>query len=277
MGACNGKADGHVALDGDDNKENIASGGSNEGSVGNVRPKPDFETRWKDDIVAIWSRDISKLPVHTDVPRLSKKISIKGDAGDFIFDGSDAKYKTTSNTAITKMLLLAFSKAVDDRELRNALKKWEEFVPESGDTGEHLLAFFASLAPDAKDTGTLLVLKAIHQRIIFPAFYYLKDLLQKDMGKFKDKRGSWSVDIHVGDNGIVKVVHKKRQQSVNVTLNNQPEFEFDWNLILTIDIKNKTMSKEIIVNLSELDISGDVPADQTKRIRDTFEEHKLIS
>jgi len=37
---------------------------------------------------------------------------------------------------------VAFAKAVDDKELRSALKKWDEFVPESGDTGEHLLAFF---------------------------------------------------------------------------------------------------------------------------------------
>lgn len=46
-----------------------------------MRPKPDFETRWKDDIIAIWARPIEKLPVHTDVPRLAKKITIKSDAG----------------------------------------------------------------------------------------------------------------------------------------------------------------------------------------------------
>lgn len=38
--------------------------------------------------------------------------------------------------------LVSFAKAVDDKELRTALKKWDEFVPESGDTGEHLMAFF---------------------------------------------------------------------------------------------------------------------------------------
>ena len=54
------------------------------GEGGNVRPKPDFETRWKDDIAAIWARPIAKLPVHTDVPRLAKKITIKSDAGFFL-------------------------------------------------------------------------------------------------------------------------------------------------------------------------------------------------
>jgi hypothetical protein len=40
--------------------------------------------------------------------------------------------------------IVSFAKAVDDKELRSSLKKWDEFVPENGDTGEHLLAFFNS-------------------------------------------------------------------------------------------------------------------------------------
>jgi len=273
MGNCTGSdsEDGALSNGGSEHKLSVG-----DESNSNVRPKPDFETRWKDDILAIWSRDISKLPVHTDVPRLSKKITVKSDAGDYIFDGTDPKYKTTPNGAITKMLLLAFAKAVDDKDLRNGLKKWDEFVPESGDTGEHLLSFFGSLTVESRDCPTLLVLKTIHQRIIFPAFYCLKDLLQRDMGKFKDKRGSWAVAIHISDQGSVKIVHKKRQQAVNVTANNHPEFEFDWDLELLIDLASKQMSKDIVITLSNLDVSADVPADANTKIQDAFKKYQTI-
>lgn len=54
------------------------------------------------------------------------------------------------------------------------------------------------------ETTTLLVLKTIHQRIIFPAFYCLKDLLQPSVGRFKDKRGCWTVDIKIDDKNVVE-------------------------------------------------------------------------
>jgi len=274
MGECIGKEEGY-----DSDGENIDQNGSNTnlGDGGNVRPKPDFETRWKDDIVAIWGRPIAKLPVHTDVPRLSKKITVKSDAGDFIFDGTDSKYKATPNSTITKMLLLSFAKAVDDKELRSALKKWDEYVPESGDTGEHLLAFFASVVESTGETPALLVMKAIHQRIIFPAFYCLKDLLQREVGKFKDKRGSWSVDIHITDSGSIVVVHKKRQQAVEVTASNHPEFEFDWELTMKIDLENKSMDKEIKITLSELEVAADVTPTKKTIIEDAVKKYKTIN
>jgi hypothetical protein len=278
MGDCIGKYE--EARSEDEDRENSDSNGTStklEGEGGTVRPKPDFETRWKDDIATIWARPIIKLPVHTDVPRLAKKITIKSDAGDFIFDGTDAKYKATPNSTITKMLLLSFAKAVDDKDLRSSLQTWDEFVPENGDTGEHLLAFFNSVVSATGETPALLVMKAIHQRIIFPAFYCLKDILQKEVGKFKDKRGSWSVAIHITDAGTVEVVHKKRQQAVDLTPSDHPVFEFDWDLALTINLVTKSIDKNIRISLSELEVAADVPADQRQILENSIKTNASIS
>jgi hypothetical protein len=261
----------------DDEDRQLPSSRSVEGGEGGVRPKPDFEARWKDDIVAIWSRAISKLPVHTDVPRLSKKITIKSEAGDFIFDGTDAKYKTQANAAVTKVLLLNTAKALDDKELRNQLKSWDDLVPDSGDTGQHLIAFFNAVTSAGGETATLLVMKAIHQRLIFPAVYCLKDLLQGSVGRFKDRAGTWTVDILICDNGKVVVTHRKEQEAVNVTSNLEAEFEFAWSLVMTIDVMAKVLSKDVLIKLSNLKVNVDTPEDTKKVIESAFEKYKTVS
>jgi len=248
-----------------------------EAEAGNVRPKPDFEARWKDDIVAIWGRPLSKLPVHTDVPRLTKKMTVKSEAGDFIFDGSDAKYKATNMAVLTKTLLLSIAKALDDKELRSQLKKWDDYVPDSGDTAQHLIAFFDAVVTAGGETATLLVLKTIHQRVIFPAFYCLKDLLQNSVGRFKDRAGSWSVNIQISEGGKVTVTHRKEQQAVTTTPKGDPEFEFSWQLMITIDILNKSISRDVLVKLSDLEINDDTPADTRKLIESAFEKYKTVS
>jgi len=247
------------------------------GSSGELQAKPDFEARWKDDIVAIWGRPIAKLPVHTDVPRLSKKMTVRSDAGDPIFDGTDAKYKAIKDAAVTKVLLLNTAKALDDQELRTQLKSWDELVPDAGDTGQHVMAFFNAVTAAGGETATLLVMKAIHQRIIFPAVYCLKDLLQPSVGRFKDRTGSWTVEIQIGDSGKVIVTHRKEQQAVNATSKGDPEFEFDWALVLTIDVLNKSLSKDVEMRLSNLQVSSDVAEDTRKQIEAAFGKHKTVS
>jgi len=255
----------------------VGDRGGGDGGAGLVQKKPDFEARWKDDICAIWARPIAKLPVHTDVPRLARKMTVKSDAGDPIFDGTDQKYKLLKDAAVTKVLLLNTAKALDDQELRTQLKNWDDLVPDAGDTGQHVMAFFNAVTAAGGETATLLVMKAIHQRIIFPAVYCLKDLLQPSVGRFKDRTGSWTVEIQIGDSGKVIVTHRKEQQAVNATAKGEPEFEFEWALVLTIDVLNKALSKDVEMHLSGLSVHADVGDDQRKTVEAAFAKYKTVS
>eukprot|EP01128_Nolandella_sp_AFSM9_P009659 TRINITY_DN6296_c0_g1_i1.p1 TRINITY_DN6296_c0_g1~~TRINITY_DN6296_c0_g1_i1.p1 ORF type:complete len:282 (+),score=57.69 TRINITY_DN6296_c0_g1_i1:43-846(+) len=240
---------------------------SSSGGAANKEEIPDFEERWRDDIMEIWGRAISKLPVHTDVPRLCKKITITNDAGDKVYDGSSKVFKKATSGAIAKALLLSLAKSIGDSDMRTALEDWEEFVPDSsGDMGEHVQSFFQMVTDAHEETTSMLVLKLVHQRIIFPAFYCLKDIIQPSVGRFKDKRGCWTVEILINPDQSVQVIHHKRQQSVDLDANNEPLFEFDWSLCISVDLEQGSILPTIEIRLSNLYLSSSLDSKRSTAI-----------
>jgi len=237
-------------------------------------PLPDFEKRWKDDIHEIWERPIAKLPAHTDVPRLCKKITLHHNEN-VVFDGTEATLQETPNSQVTKLLFVATAKALNDEHTQDALKVYDKYVSDTGDTGEQLVGFFTYLTETHGETYSLLVFKAIHQRLIFPAFYCMKDLLQPTVGRFKDQRGSWVVAIKIIENTVI-VKHKKRQQAINMTQNN-PDFEFTWQLTLTMNTKNQTMSmKDTQIELSDIQINDALDKTLQEEFQECFDTHTVI-
>jgi len=236
-------------------------------------PLPDFEKRWKDDIQEIWERPIAKLPANTDVPRLCKKITIQHD-GKLVFDGTDSELLgDVPNSRVTKLLFAATAKALNDEQTEDALQSYDKYVSETGDIGEQLVGFFAHLTEAHGETRSLLVFKAIHQRLIFPAFYCMKDLLQPTVGKFKDQRGSWVVAISIMDGNVI-IKHKKRQQAINMT-ENIPDFEFTWQLTLSVNTKYRSMSMhDTTIELSDIQINK--ATENREDIKNCFDTHAII-
>lgn len=77
----------------------------------------------------------------------------------------------------------------------------------AGEISQQLRPFLIDVVTDQSTTGR--VLRACHQKMIFSAFYYIKDRLQGRL-PFKDKRGTWLCSIHFGEN-YVDVRHRKTQ------------------------------------------------------------------
>jgi len=76
---------------------------------------------------------------------------------------------------------------------------------------------------------------------------------------------------------IVRVVHKKRQQALVATPSNHPEFEFDWELSMTVDMEKKAMDKAVKITLSNLEFASDVDATQRSKVEDAIKKHETIS
>jgi len=211
-------------------------------------PLPDFRQCWKQDICSVWKRSLTALAVHTDVPRLSKKITIEKN-GEVLYNGTDEKYTDYTNASMTKILMETISFALNDKQTEVVLQEsYDTFVFESGDTGEQLFGFFTHLKKFHGETLSVLVLKAIQQKIIFPAFYCMKEFLEPVMGPFKDLRGTWIVTLEFKDD-LVIVGHTKQQESIN-TIEDLPQYEFTWQLIIPIHIPNQSIiSDELKINL----------------------------
>eukprot|EP01124_Arcella_intermedia_P031156 TRINITY_DN6965_c0_g1_i2.p1 TRINITY_DN6965_c0_g1~~TRINITY_DN6965_c0_g1_i2.p1 ORF type:complete len:262 (-),score=55.75 TRINITY_DN6965_c0_g1_i2:84-758(-) len=220
----------------------------------------------------IWERSIVELPANTDIPRLCKKIVIHHEEKT-VFDGSEEAQKEKSNAEVTKEFFQTTSELLKDEQTQESLKNYEDFVKETGDTGEQINAFFAEILKKHGETTSLLIFKGIHQKLIFPAFYCMKDILQPNIGKFKDLRGSWSVIVEI-DNDTAVIKHKKRQQALNTT-QELPDYEFSWQLSFTIDLKEKKMQKSQ-THIAIMEVNVNPQYDKKQQMDAFFEKNTTI-
>lgn len=237
---------------------------------------PDFG-KWRDDILDIVSRPIALLPAHTDVPRLCKKITVT-DGETVLFDGSAEKYKDHTNIEVTKSLLEVVAKSLDDQVFLALLKdSYNETVVGAGDVGQKIAAWFAHVVKNCAsvEPPTLIIFKTVHQRCIFPAFYYMRDFIEPEVGKFKDKRGTWSVRIDIARS--VTIYHVKRQESVNLIADLKPEFEFDWELMLPLIAHQHTLDKDgLTIKLSNLACDASVDKKRSESLQKAITTHQNI-
>ncbi len=118
------------------------------------------------------------------------------------------------------------------------------------------------------------VLRACHQKMIFPGFYYIKNLIQEL--PFQDQRGTWVVSVHIGVD-FVEVKHRKIQsgkpKGIEVSIQaaipsspcsqclptflqkGDPEFAFEWELRVRFSRDLEEITK-VAVTILELKIAG---------------------
>jgi len=104
----------------------------------------------------------------------------------------------------------------------------------------------------------------------------MRGLLEPTIGKFKDKRGSWSVHIDLTSDGAI-VFHTKRQQSQNAAPDGTPDFEFDWVLQIPLINSGKQVDTDgLTISLTGLVCASHVSKEQENTISDCLDQNKKI-
>lgn len=228
---------------------------------------------WKADIRNISERDYLALPIHTDMPRMARKMTVEYDRK--VVSGADSVEARGALIVVVSALSEAIYGKQSITPMRDAI---EREVKEGMDYGQGFLRFLQTTTfEDARLTYTF---KLLHQKIIFPAYYYVKYCLGPSV-EIRDVKGSWNIhvafphnDPNDGDqtmagpstrlsssneddpppcdprNGVI-VTHVRSQRSAKfATDSGEPEFEFEWELRLETD-KNFTSLEVIEVSIRE--------------------------
>ena len=119
---------------------------------------------WLKDIRDIWNRGFESLPVHSDVPRLARKMRIVDSDGSVLQNGRDCGSVTVQELVL--QLLVVLSEKVETAEFVETLQAhYREYVKEEGDFSQQLLTYLREVV-GTSNVGR--ILKACHQRVIFP-------------------------------------------------------------------------------------------------------------
>jgi len=190
-----------------------------------------------------WKRPLHNLPVHVDIPRLARKISIytapspsskepvligKDDVNASNNDKSSAAH---NDNLVMKDLILTLAKHLGETDTQqdNIDSNFLAYFKKTADPSQALADFLASIV--GAESQTAKVLKACNQSVLAPGVLKLKFAIGNHY-PYKDSRGSWRIEIVVGPDWVT-VEHMKREKSFDDTPQNY--FEFSWALKLTFD------------------------------------------
>ena len=169
----------------------------------------------------LWSRNLSRLPVHKDLARLSNNIEILDEDGltvslmtlptchrqySLTFRAFSQIYKEPENSEVpghqsAREILTILASKLKDKPMIEAIdSKFSEFVKPNGDLSEQLLQFFGSGAFE-EGSPTVKVLKCINQEIVYPAVMVLRNLMYEKF-PYKDVKGGWRVVISLGEKTV---------------------------------------------------------------------------
>eukprot|EP01095_Lingulamoeba_sp_RSL-Kostka_P000832 TRINITY_DN110_c0_g4_i1.p1 TRINITY_DN110_c0_g4~~TRINITY_DN110_c0_g4_i1.p1 ORF type:complete len:293 (+),score=75.62 TRINITY_DN110_c0_g4_i1:213-1091(+) len=232
------------------------------------------EQNWKQDTEKIWQRKIEDLSIHMDLPRLGHKISIYKN-GSIIEENNNNNNSTKSEVVFFLCTTLVEQLGESEEFISEITDNFyhDDYVHKdgSGDVSQQLLRFLvAMIHPESK---TERVLKLCHQKMVFPAFYSIKNKIFDEL-PFKDQRGTWFINIYINDDDdTVTVVHSKRQIAKNTEYGQEEEFSFRWELIchLVGDTLEELEDQEI--RIAEVKIREDVSKSRKKEINQLFEKN----
>jgi hypothetical protein len=117
-----------------------------------------------------------------------------------------------------------------------------------------------------------LLKSAASQGVLSPAWVRLKLFLLADF-PFKDnKESGWIIVLEFSDEEV-KVVHKKKERSVEETEKGQPDFEFCWELVLVFPLSMEKLKSTQFV-ISSYSISEAMPKGQQNDFKTIMEQYK---
>ena len=203
-----------------------------------------------------------------DLPRLGLKISI-------LEQGKQIPIDENQNilTTIKQILLTIARQAGEPVELiQKITNSYFEYINEdgSGDTSQQLKRFLEEVIPDDSKIHRILCL--CHQKIVFPAYYSIKDNIHNDL-PFKDCRGSWTISINFEQDGACDVAHSKVQMAKDANTNEDAEFSFRWELELHLSGSRLENLDKIETKVVELNLRNNLPNATKQNIEAVFAKH----
>lgn len=201
---------------------------------------------WQQDVRKVWGRDFQDLPIHTDLPRICGKITVERDGIEVLgIDEADNIEVLDRLQDVVCAIALVTGGSAEESATRKSL---QTHLPRNDDKSGSVAKFLASGTLSIAVVSTL---KLCHQRIIFPAYYYLKHCLGPEFAELRDSRGKWWITINALSSGEVCVTHRKGQRSAEfATDQGECEFELEWNLQLLLS-QNWAEVKTVAVNVPE--------------------------
>jgi hypothetical protein len=201
-------------------------------------PELVVDNTWKKDLENIIKRPSQQLPIHIDLGRLVSKIVIYNLPNEPVFqyqapDEDDANNLQNNIIRFLQTMALALvdkeaSKVLEHAALNNPpIKDDSEIV----DVITKVLEQINSTSEVPDSSPLIRVLKCVNQKVMFPPFHCLKQLLKLD--RLKDVAGSWRIAIQFGRD-VIRVVHSKLQdipdpEDISTFLG-----RFQWHLVFEL-------------------------------------------
>jgi len=185
---------------------------------------------WDKKVREVWDAALDECSIHIDIPRLISKIRVENASGEVLFSAAENQEveaqvlsffqflaKSLGDSVFVTMIE-SLTKAVAEKQVfTHSIKKMLEF-------------------PEAQNSPSVKLLKGMHQRILFPAYYYIKHLLR--FPQMKDKAGAWQIIVTL-DKDNTQIRHKKSQIVLEWMLNDHASsvcdgvvIEAEWELAL---------------------------------------------
>eukprot|EP01121_Diplochlamys_sp_Union-15-3_P016471 TRINITY_DN5602_c0_g1_i2.p1 TRINITY_DN5602_c0_g1~~TRINITY_DN5602_c0_g1_i2.p1 ORF type:complete len:579 (-),score=99.91 TRINITY_DN5602_c0_g1_i2:54-1550(-) len=231
---------------------------------------PDVSKTWKGSLIEFFNKDYNNLPIHTDIPRLAKKMCIKIE-NNVIFSGEEEPED------IVFHFFRKLAKALGDEKAFQFIEdEFKTIVPEdkTNEMSNLLQVFLVKLCENEGNVEplTLRVLKCAHQKTLLIGYNYIKGMICPSVGRIKDVPGGWHIDIEIFSDKIF-VIHTKKQQSSPTEDITRLDFTFDWQLKVEYD-REALHIVMLNCDIINVDVDKSLPLAKQKKILHALENRK---
>eukprot|EP00005_Dracoamoeba_jomungandri_P000888 CAMPEP_0174251788 /NCGR_PEP_ID=MMETSP0439-20130205/1503_1 /TAXON_ID=0 /ORGANISM="Stereomyxa ramosa, Strain Chinc5" /LENGTH=295 /DNA_ID=CAMNT_0015332201 /DNA_START=64 /DNA_END=951 /DNA_ORIENTATION=+ len=228
------------------------------------------ESKWQDDIREIWNRTLWELPTYMDLPRLATRMEIYDAEGDKLTE--DVNPQNYDKLQIMYQIFVTLAEALNEEdEFQEKIKDtfYEYLDPDNdGETTQQLRLFLKEVITE--DTLVGKVMKACHQKMIFSAFYCIKNRIW-DKLPFKDKRGTWFIYVLIRPNNVVEIRHRKTQTGKPEGFEQEGDFAFSWELRL-VTSANMEELESISIHITTISFKDEIKKKRRQQIEKLFHQ-----
>jgi len=228
-----------------------------------------------------WTRPLPSLPVHVDIPRLARKITVYSSTSSSRSTNTSNKHpvlvrqptdqqllqspssstSTESDSMVIKELIRTLSRQLGEptSQQENIDSHFMDYFSKTADPSQALAEFLEAIV--GHDSHTARVLKACNQSVLAPGVLKLKFAIGNYF-PYKDARGSWRIEIVVGPNWVT-VEHLKKEKSFDESPQNY--FEFTWSLKLIFDTDVQVL-RDIELFVDDATLSDEMNPQTKKKV-----------
>jgi len=191
---------------------------------------------WEEKVMNTWSAPLLEASIHIDIPRLVSKIFFEDGTGKSLF--ATAQDPDSDHEPEVLALFDFMAEYFKDAVFQEIIVELKEQVAQNKEAFTNLIKKVLQ-HPSAETSPSIKLLKGMHQKMLFPAYYYVKYLLR--MPQMKDKPGTWKIFVVVTDTQVF-IRHRKSQivHAWMVSNSTPPEpdavvIEAEWQLELEFE------------------------------------------